>query len=264
MFSATEDTSGARSRSSNETDSLFCEAMLGSASMPRTPLIGISAYDFTGKPEGYYLPKSYVDGVRAAGGRPIILPPGDAEREHVLELVDGLILSGGGDVHPSRYGGDAHESVYHVSQDRDDFEIGLVELALARDFPLLCICRGLQVLNVALGGDLHVHLPDAVGTRISHRDPERNPTRHTASVEPTSRLAEILGVTSLSVMSRHHQAARRAGRELRAVAWAEDGVIEGLEHTSQRFCVAVQWHPEMSLDDPVQVRLFAALVAAST
>jgi putative glutamine amidotransferase len=231
--------------------------------MARPPLIGISAYDFTGKPEGYYLPRSYVDGVRAAGGRPLILPPGKEHAEHLLEIVDGLILSGGGDVNPSRYGGAAHESIYHVSPDRDEFEIRLVELALERDFPMLCICRGLQVLNVALGGDLHAHLPDAVGDRISHRDPERNPTRHAASVEPRSRLAEVLGVTSLSVTSRHHQGARRLGRDLRAVAWAEDGVIEGLEHESHRFCVAVQWHPEMSLDDPVQGRLFAALVAAS-
>jgi putative glutamine amidotransferase len=232
--------------------------------MARSPLIGISAYDFTGKPEGYYLPRSYVDGVRAAGGRPLILPPGDADAEHLLDIVDGLILSGGGDVNPSRYGGAGHDSIYHVSHDRDEFEIHLVNLALEREFPLLCICRGLQVLNVALGGDLHAHLPEAVGDRIEHRDPERNPTRHAASVDPTSRLAEILGVTSLSVMSRHHQGARRVGRHLRAVAWAEDGVIEGLEHASHRFCVAVQWHPEMSLDDPVQRRLFGALVTAST
>ncbi|MGH7803438.1 MAG: gamma-glutamyl-gamma-aminobutyrate hydrolase family protein, partial [Candidatus Binatia bacterium] len=106
------------------------------------------------------------------------------------------------------------------------------------------------------------HLPDSF-RGIDHRDPERNPTRHTASVEPASRLAEILDATSLTVMSRHHQGANRVGRDLRAVAWAEDGVIEGLEHASHRFCVAVQWHPEMSLDDPVQRRLFAALVAAS-
>ena len=230
--------------------------------MARSPLIGISAYDFTGKPEGYYLPKSYVDGVRAGGGRPVILPPGGGDPAHLLEVVDGLILSGGGDVNPSRYGGTGHDAIYHVSPDRDEFEIRLVELALERDFPMLCICRGLQVLNVALGGDLHPHLPD-VFDKIEHRDPERNPTRHSASVEPASRLAEILGTTSLTVMSRHHQGANRVARDLRAVAWAEDGVIEGLEHTSHRFCVAVQWHPEMSLDDPVQGRLFAALVAAS-
>ena len=231
--------------------------------MARTPLIGISAYDFTGKPEGFYLPRSYVDGVRAAGGRPVILPPGGDDANHVLELVDGLVLSGGGDVNPNRYGGPAHDSIYHVSHERDDFEIRLVELALERDFPMLCICRGLQVLNVALGGDLHAHLPDAVGDRISHRDPERNPTRHGASVEPTSRLAEILGVKTLDVTSRHHQGAKRVAKDLRAVAWAEDGVIEGLEHESRRFCVGVQWHPEMALDDPSQQRLFSALVAAS-
>jgi putative glutamine amidotransferase len=230
--------------------------------MARAPLIGISAYDFTGKPEGYYLPKSYVDGVRAAGGRPLILPPGGGDLELLFDVVDGLILSGGGDVNPSLYGGASHDSIYHVSPHRDEFEIRLVELALERDFPMLCICRGLQVLNVALGGDLHAHLPD-VFRGIEHRDPERNPTRHSASVEGTSRLAEILGTTSLTVMSRHHQGANRVGRDLRAVAWAEDGAIEGLEHTRHRFCVAVQWHPEMSLDDPVQGRLFAALVAAS-
>jgi putative glutamine amidotransferase len=230
--------------------------------MSDAPLIGISAYDFAGSPAGFYLPRGYVDGVRAAGGHAVILPGPEADAEALLDRIDGVLLSGGGDIGPARYGGGEHPSIYHVCDERDAFEIELAALALARDVPMLSICRGLQVLNVALGGDLHPHLPDAVGERVVHRGPERNPVRHPATVTPGSRLAEILASESLTVLSRHHQAANRIGRELRAVAFAEDGVIEALEHESHRFCVAVQWHPEMTLDDLPHRRLFDALVAA--
>jgi putative glutamine amidotransferase len=205
-----------------------------------------------------------VDAVRRAGGSPIALPPGDRDPAHYLDLIDGLILAGGGDIDPQSYGGANHESVYSVCAERDGFEVTLVHAALARpELPVLCICRGMQVLNVALGGDLHVHIPDAIDGAIAHRKPERDPLDHRATVEADSRIGAILGATDLLVKSWHHQAVREVGSSLRAVAWAEDGVIEALEHQSHPWCMAVQWHPELQPDDPVQQRLFTALVTES-
>lgn len=227
----------------------------------KSPRIGISSYPRSGKRETYSVPTGYVDAIRGAGGIPIIFPTGEKEPGRLLDLVDGLVLPGGGDVSPRHYKGREHEAIYDVSEERDAFEMALARAALARgDQPLLCICRGLQVLNVALGGDLHVHLPDLGDNTVAHRHPERLPTRHPASIQEGSRLAAILGTNRVSVLSWHHQAVHRLGRDLRAAAWAEDGVIEALEHETQPFCIAVQWHPELQLDDPVQQKLFQAFV----
>jgi putative glutamine amidotransferase len=206
----------------------------------------------------------YVDAVRAAGGIPIILPPGETDPGVLLDAVDGLILSGGGDVAPQRYAGDHHETIYGVSEERDAFEIDLARAALDRgDRPLFCICRGMQVLNVTLGGDLHPHLPDLGNSAVEHRLPERVHTHHQASVATESRLAEMLGSTEVKVCSWHHQAIRRLAPGLRPVAWAEDGIIEAVEHEGNALCIAVQWHPEMQMDDPAQQRLFRAFVRLS-
>jgi len=227
--------------------------------MSQSPLIGISSYARTGKRETFGLPTAYVDAVRAAGGTAVILPPGDPDPARLLDAVDGLVLSGGGDISPTRYSGRHHEKVYGVCDERDHFELELAAAALARpDRPLLCICRGMQVLNVALGGTLHVHLPDLGG--LDHRHPEFAPIRHPASVTPDSRLATILGAPEIEVCSFHHQALHQVGRELRPVAWAADGIIEAVEHETHPFCLGVQWHPEMQLDDPAQQRLFKAFV----
>lgn len=231
--------------------------------MKRRPIVGISSYPRTGNRPAYGLPGSYVDGIRAAGGSVLILPPGEADPESLLEVVDGLVLSGGGDVAPARYDGNGHEAVYGVSEERDAFEIALAEAALAKDKPLLCICRGMQLLNVTLGGDLHVHLPDLGDTVLEHRL-RQSETTHSVSIRKESRLHAILGEERVSVCSWHHQAVRRVAEGLRPVAWAEDGVVEGLEHQSHPFCIAVQWHPEMQLDDPVQQRLFRAFVELCT
>lgn len=231
--------------------------------MSRRPVIGITTYELTGSPTGFYLPRNYVEGVRRAGGLPILLPPGGDDLEQVLGMVDGVLLSGGGDIHPRQYGGRDHPTMMRVSEERDDFELGLTNAVLARDDrPLFCICRGLQVLNVACGGSLHADVPEAFGDRVIHRDPERNPVRHATRVEPDSRLGEIVGLSSFEVSSRHHQAANEVGRGLRPVAWSEDGVIEGLEHPEHPFCVGVQWHPELTLDDALTRRLFEAFIHA--
>ena len=207
------------------------------------------------------MPTSYVNAVRAAGGAAVILPPGESEPARLLDGLDGLVLSGGGDVAPERYAGRAHDKIYGVSEERDGFEIALARAALARSgFPFLCICRGMQVLNVAMGGTLHAHLPDLGDSTVEHRLPERLHTHHSARVAPSSRLAELLGATEVTVCSWHHQAIDRLASGLRAVAWAQDGIIEAVEHESQPVCVAVQWHPEMQLEDAAQQRLMRGFV----
>ena len=225
-------------------------------------LVGISSYARAGqRVVAFSVPTGYVDAVRAAGGVPIVLPVGEPEPGKFLEMLHALIVSGGGDIDPKAYGGRTPEPVYSVCEERDAFEFALTRAALADTrVPMLCICRGLQVLNVVCGGSLHVHLPDAVGERIDHRLPERQPTAHRVRIDPDSRLAAILGVTECEIVSWHHQAIDRLGEGLRPVAWADDGVVEAVEHVVHPWCIAVQWHPEMQLGDPIQSRLFRALV----
>jgi putative glutamine amidotransferase len=238
----------------------------------RRPLIGITTYhrdrtpDATGRPEGrerFHVPASYVDAVRAAGGLPVLLPPGDPHPEEILEALDGLVLCGGGDIDPALFGGaSGHAAQYSTCAERDGFELALARDALARRTPLLAICRGLQVLNVALGGDLHVHLPDVVGEQVAHRLSRERHVYHPVHVAPGSRLAEVLGTAELDVPSWHHQAVSRLGEGLRAVAWAADGTVEALELHAHPEVLAVQWHPELHPPAPPSPhsRLFAALV----
>ncbi len=211
----------------------------------------------------FSIPTGYVDAVRNAGASPLILPPGEAEPGRLLDLLGGLIVSGGGDIAPTAYGADPQETVYQVSDERDQFEFSLTRSALTQpEIPLLFICRGMQVLNIVCGGTLHVHLPDQFGETIAHRLPPREPTLHEVRIDQNSRLASILGATRVEACSWHHQCIDRLGDRLRPVAWAEDGVIEAIEHTEHPWCVAVQWHPEMQLDDLYQMRLFRALADA--
>ena len=231
--------------------------------MARPLVIGISSYARDGEPAAFALPCAYVDGVRAAGATPLVLPPGEAQPERLLELLDGLILAGGGDIAPDAYGGEPHETIYSVSEERDQFEFTLARAVLARrDMPLLCICRGMQVLNVVCGGTLHAHVPERFGDQVAHRLPPRLTSRHPVHIEPDSRLARLLGATHVEALSWHHQAIDRVGEGLRCVAWADDGVIEAVEHSAHRWCVGVQWHPEMQLDEQPQQGLFTALVDA--
>ena len=226
------------------------------------PLIGISSYGRAGQRQTFSLPCEYVDVVRLAGAVPIVLPAVEGEIPEALAVVDALIFPGGGDVDPAHYGGRQHEANYGISMERDGFELALLRAALARDLPLLCICRGMQLLNVALGGDLVPHIPDQYGDRVVHRHPDVLPVQHDVRVDPTSHLAEILGVTELSVHSVHHQAVGRLGQGLRAVAWSPDGVIEAIESTERTLVTGLQWHPELAaLGDERQRRLFEALVA---
>jgi len=229
--------------------------------MTRPPVIGITTYARDGEPASFTLPCAYVDAVRRAGALALVLPPGDAQPEQLLDLVDGLILAGGGDIAPQAYAGEPHETIYSVCEERDEFEFRLARAALARrTFPLLCICRGMQVLNVICGGTLHAHVPERFGEDVAHRQPPRLTTCHPVRVAADSSLADILGTTAPNVCSWHHQAVDRLGDNLRAVAWAADGLVEAIEHAAHPECIAVQWHPEMQLDDPAQTRIFRRLV----
>jgi len=227
------------------------------------PLIGISSYGRAGQRQTFSLPCEYVDVVRLVGGVPIMLPAIEGEIPEALDVVDALILPGGGDIDPAHYGGARHEANYGISPERDGFELGLARAALARrDLPILCICRGMQLMNVALGGDLVSHIPDHFGEKVVHRHPELRPVVHPVRIEPGTRLADILGEDELIVQSVHHQAVGRLGRGLRAAACSSDGVVEAVESEEHPFLIGVQWHPELgALDDGRQRRLFEALIA---
>jgi putative glutamine amidotransferase len=229
----------------------------------KSPRIGITTYGRND--EGRFtIPAKYVDAVRRAGGLPLLLAPGEPRLLEWLELADALILTGGPDVDPSLYRGAAHPEVYGIDRERDESDLFLARHAVASKMPALCICRGTQVLNVALGGTLVEHVPDVVGEKVLHRGKERAYTPHAVRVDERSRLAEILGATEMSPMSSHHQAIRDVAPGLDVVARAPDGIIEAVEMRAHPWLVAVQWHPESTAaEDATQQRLFDALVAAA-
>lgn len=231
----------------------------------RRPLIGITTYhrDASGGRSRFHVPTAYVDAVRGAGGLPVLLPPGETRPAELLDVVAGLVLCGGGDIDPAQFGGPAdHEAQYSTCSERDAFELDLVCEALGRGTPTLAICRGMQILNVSLGGALHVHLPDVVGESVAHRVSREQHAYHAVRLAPDSQLAVLLGGQDVRVASWHHQAVARLGAGLRAVAWAEDGTIEAVELAGRPEVVAVQWHPELQFAEPDarQRRLFEDLV----
>src|SRR5262249_56185937 len=199
------------------------------------------------------------DAVGVGGGIPMGVPPVEGETAG-LDVVAGLILPGGGDVDPSHYGGDRHDANYGISQERDRFELALARAAIARpSMPVLCVCRGMQLLNVALGGDLIAHIPDEFGTSVVHRAPQLDAVPRDVRLDPQRPLARVLPPTEFTVQSVHHQAVGRLGDGLRAVAWAEDGVIEAVETDRHAFLIGVQWHPERdALGNPRPTRPLGA------
>jgi gamma-glutamyl-gamma-aminobutyrate hydrolase PuuD len=184
----------------------------------------------------------------------VLVPPDDEGIEEVLDALDGLIFSGGNDMTPEEYGAQAHPATNGLNPERDRGELALLEAALARDLPVLAICRGFEVLNIARGGDLVQHLPDVVGHE-EHREVLGEFSEHGVRVDPSSRIGDVHG----PVMSHHHQGIGKIGDGLREVAWAEDGTVEGIEDPSKPFVVGVLWHPEAG-EDP---RLFEQLVEAA-
>jgi gamma-glutamyl-gamma-aminobutyrate hydrolase PuuD len=222
------------------------------------PVVGITTY-LTPAAWGAWeldaalVPASYVRSVARAGGAPLLVPPG-ASYEETLNVVDGLVFSGGSDLDPELYGEAAHAETFGWVRERDDFELGLMQAALARDMPLLAICRGSQVLNVALGGDLEQHVPDRVHTNV-HKETPGVFADHDVAVLPETKLASILGDRA-DVKSHHHQGYGELGTGLREAARAPDGTVEALEDPARRFTVGVLWHPEEGED----LALFEALV----
>ena len=224
--------------------------------------------------ESYLRP--YLAALRAAGAEPTLAWPdaetrGDRARlRDLLGRFSGLLLPGGKDVEPWRYGEQPHPGLGDVDPNLDEGELALARLAVEADFPTLAICRGIQVLGVAVGGTLYQDLPSQRPGGLSHRvTPPPNALAHDVDVTVGSRLHEVLGSTRLAVNSRHHQAVRADGGdrvgELRIVARAPDGVVEGLEAAGLRFVVGVQWHPENLVEESVEARrLFGGFVEACT
>jgi len=233
------------------------------------PLIGVTtSVDTQRAQERAYVNSPYLRAVQGAGGVPVLLPPQlDLEaRAALVDRLDGVLLTGGGDVDPARYGQAVHPTADDVSEARDVLELWLTRQAVDRQLPLLAICRGVQVLNVALGGSLCQDIPSVLGSPIVHRqtEPRHEPTHH-VKIEPGSRLAVILGALEVDVNSFHHQSIEQLGTGLRTVAVASDGVIEGVELAgSEAFVIGVQWHPEELVQhDPAARHLFATLVDAA-
>jgi putative glutamine amidotransferase len=210
-----------------------------------------------------HVDRAYTDAVVGAGALPFVLPVlGRADAEEVLSGLDGLLLTGGGDVAASCYGADPAPEAYGVDAARDAWELALVAAARAAGLPILGLCRGAQVLNVAAGGTLVQHLP--VGTDESHKQYERDcEIVHPVEVDRASLLAAITGRRAFGVNTLHHQAVAEVGSSLRPVAWAPDGVIEAVESVDGRPLLGVQWHPELLTDQPPHDLLFAWLAQAA-
>jgi putative glutamine amidotransferase len=210
---------------------------------------------------GYGVPENYVDAVRRAGGRPTLILPGDDRTPaELLDRFDGLLLVGGGDVEPRRYGQEPSDTIYGVEEDRDAFEIDLLHEADAREMPTLCVCRGMQVLNVAFGGTLHQDLPGD-DRFISHGTPSgADELFHEVKLESGSATAAATQADVVSCSSHHHQGVDEVGNGLLATGWSEDGLVEVLER-DRGWMLGVQWHPEDSAErDPAQQGLFDAFV----
>ncbi|MGV9310210.1 MULTISPECIES: gamma-glutamyl-gamma-aminobutyrate hydrolase family protein [unclassified Nonomuraea] len=226
------------------------------------PLIGITCYvepaRFTvWEMTTALLPYMYVEQVVRAGGQPVIVPPA-GDPASIVDRLDGVILAGGGDIDPSRYAETAHERTGFIRTFRDSAEFAIADSALKAGMPFLGVCRGLQVLNITLGGSLHQHLPDVVG-HSGHAPAPGEFGHMPVSVTPGSHLAAILGEETVTVPHYHHQSIRRLGTGLNATAHAADGAIEAVELQGHRFALGVQWHPEAGEDGS----LFRALVEAA-
>ena len=234
--------------------------------MSTFPLIGVSTSITVGtSPERAYVNSTYLNAIQQAGGVPLPLPPQLSSRswKRLAAGLDGLLLTGGGDIDPSRFGEAPHATLYDVAPIRDTFEANAARWALEHRLPLLCICRGIQVLNVALGGSLYQDVGTDPGTTLTHsqKEPRDQPT-HKVKLAPGSRLAEVMGAEEIEVNSMHHQALKSLGRGLAAVAWAPDQLVEGVEMPEHPgFVLGVQWHPEELVGHSETARrLFAALV----
>jgi putative glutamine amidotransferase len=215
------------------------------------PIIGITSYAEQARwgvwdAPAALIPMAYVQAVERAGGRPLLVPPSEDGLEETLDALDGLLFSGGADLDPDLYGAERHPATDGVRADRDRAELALLQAALARDMPVLAVCRGSQVFNVALGGDLVQHLPEVVGDE-KHKHTPGVFADHDVEVKAGTRLRQLVGHRA-PVKSHHHQGYGRLGEGLVESARAEDGTIEAFEDPSRRFALGVLWHPEEGED----------------
>jgi putative glutamine amidotransferase len=223
------------------------------------PIVGITTY-VEDAAWGYWrlpaalIPHMYVEMLEAAGARPLLVPPSEQGVEETLDALDGLLLSGGADLDPASYGAEPHPATNATRPARDRAELALLEAAIARELPVLAVCRGSQILNVARGGDLVQHLPEVVGDE-RHRETPGVFSDHPVRIEDESCLGSLVAGHG-PVKSSHHQGFGRIGEGLRPVAWADDDTVEAVEDPERRFLVGVLWHPEAGEDG----RLFEALV----
>lgn len=211
----------------------------------------------------YALRKNYSESVAAAGGLPVMLPHEPELAEHYLGLIDGLLVTGGAfDVDPALFGAESRHATVKLKERRTAFELAIVRGAVERDLPVLGICGGQQLLNVVLGGTLIQHIPDEIAGCLAHEQPNpRNEPGHDVVLTPGSLLHRIAGTERIPVNSAHHQAVKAVAPGAVVDAVADDGVVEGIELPSKRFCVGVQWHPEYAIS-PADTRLMDAFVAA--
>lgn len=231
---------------------------MGTHAHPR-PVIGITAYVEQARwgawdQRAVLVPHDYVRMLEAAGGRALVVPPSEESVDETLDALDGLLLSGGADLDPQLYGAAAHDETDDPRRERDAGELALLRAALDRDLPVLAVCRGSQLLNVARGGDLVQHLPDALGDE-RHKHRPGTYSEHAVDVKAGTRLSDVVGEQA-EVKSHHHQGFGRVGHGLVETAWAEDGTLEAIEDPTRRFALGVLWHPEAGDDEA----LFAALV----
>jgi putative glutamine amidotransferase len=235
------------------------------------PLIGVTASYVPAegsRAAQFTVGEAYLKALLNAGGLPVIIPPalsGQPLRE-MFDRLDGVLFTGGGDIDPDIFAGQPHPRVYGIEPERDTLEIELVQLAAGQGKPFLGICRGIQVVNVALGGSLFTDIADLFSAEIKHDNFPGVPREHLAhlvSIEASSRLASILGSQPVAVNSMHHQGLERLAPALKAAACSPDQLIEAVELPAHPFGLAVQWHPEWLQHDPAQRALFRALIAAA-
>jgi putative glutamine amidotransferase len=238
----------------------------------RKPIIGITPSPMEdtqahGTFNRYATATGYTEAIEAAGGVPLIIPPQQGNIDEIIGVVDGLLISGGGDIDPARYGDDeVHPTTYGIHYGRDELEINLARQAVERDIPMLCICRGIQVLNVALGGTLIQDIADQYSSNLQHRQQEsgipKEEPGHIVAVTPGSLLEKTYEASTIEVNSFHHQAIKELAPDLEINGVAPDETVEAVNHIGSTWILGVQWHPEMMFRaHPEHLKPFEALVA---
>lgn len=211
------------------------------------PIIGVNVDIEDGPRQKAWIFTNYFESVQKAGGIPILLPPmPDEDLKQCLQQINGLLLIGGPDYDPKHYQESQHEKAHLVPSLRDDFDMRLIQRAIVgTNMPVLGICAGMQLLNIGMGGSLHQDIPSTFpSTEVEHSATQGWSSKHKVRIEPNSKLSQIYGAREVDVVTSHHQSVNRLGAALKPTAYAEDDIIEAIEHPDKPFVVAVQWHPE--------------------